>query len=146
MKNAAPTTARTSHFLCWSSVMFVGNEARWPGIPSVAKVSTPGEDHSRSRPLYDRCNFGVPFGAARLDDRRHAARESLLRPVREREEGIRSEHRSLEVVTELLGLLEGQAHGVDAALLACADPDRLQVIRDHDRVRPDVLAHPPREK
>ena len=41
---------------------------------------------------------------------------------------------------------QGDAHRVDAAHLACADADRLQVLREHDRVRADVLAHPPREE
>ena len=40
----------------------------------------------------------------------------------------------------LVRLLDRDPHGVDAAHLAGADPDRLQVLGDHDRVRGDVLA------
>ena len=42
-------------------------------------------------------------------------------------------------------LLDRDPDGVDAAHLAGADPDRLQVLHEHDRVRGDVLAHAPRE-
>ena len=50
------------------------------------------------------------------------------------------------VVAELARLLERDPHGVDAAHLAGADPDRLQVARDDDRVRDDVLADAPGEE
>ena len=46
----------------------------------------------------------------------------------------------------LARLLERDPHRVDAAHLAGADADRLQALRDHDRVRRDVLADAPREQ
>src|ERR1041384_1100940 len=124
MKNAAPTTARTIHLFVWRSLMWLRNEARRPPIPSVAEVPPAREDHSRFRALDDLDDLRVPLGAAGLDDRRDAAGERLLGTVREREEGIGGEHRSLELVAELLRLLERDAHGVDPALLARADADR----------------------
>src|SRR6266542_337793 len=139
MKNAAPTTARTSHLFLWFSVIA-------PGAPSVSKVPASRENHSGSGPLDCLDDLGVALRPARLDDRPHAAGERLLRPVREGEEGIGGEHRAFEVVVELLRLLEGDPHRIHAALLPGADPDRLQVLRDHDRVRPDVLADAPREQ
>ena len=42
-------------------------------------------------------------------------------------------------------LLDGDPHGVDAAHLTGADPDRRKILDQHDRVRADVLADPPRE-
>ncbi len=47
---------------------------------------------------------------------------------------------------ELARLVDRDADGVDAAHLAGADPDRLPVARDHDRVRAHVSAHAPREQ
>ncbi len=52
----------------------------------------------------------------------------------------------VEVVPVLARLLERDPHRVDAAHLAGADPDRLQVLGEHDRVRGDVLGHAPREE
>ena len=46
----------------------------------------------------------------------------------------------------LARLLDRDPHRVDAAHLAGADADRLQVLGDHDRVRGDVLADAPREE
>ena len=43
-------------------------------------------------------------------------------------------------------LLEREADRVDAAHLPGADPDRLQVLGDHDRVRGDVLGDAPGEE
>ena len=42
-------------------------------------------------------------------------------------------------------LLERETYRVDAARLAAADADRRQVLRDDDRIRAHVLAHPPSE-
>src|SRR6266545_3825267 len=145
MKNAAPTTARTSHLFLCSSIMLLGNEARRTSIPSVAEMPAPGKDHSRSCTIDGRGNLGVAFGAAGLDDRRDAARQRLLRPVGEGEEGIGRERRSFEVVFEPLRFVQGDPYRINAALLPTADPDRLQVLRDHDRIRPDVLGDAPRE-
>ena len=49
------------------------------------------------------------------------------------------------VVPELGRFLDRDPHRVDPAHLAGADPDRLQVLHEHDRVRRDVLADAPRE-
>ena len=46
----------------------------------------------------------------------------------------------------LAGLLDRDADGVDPAHLAGADPDRLQVLGEDDRVRGDVLADAPGEE
>ena len=45
----------------------------------------------------------------------------------------------------LPGFVERELDGVDAARLTAADPDRREILRDHDGVRADVLAHAPRE-
>ena len=74
------------------------------------------------------------------------ASSAKLRSVREREERVRGEDCAGEVVPVLGGLLEREADGVDPARLAAADADRLQVLRDHDRVRGDVLGDPPGEE
>ena len=52
----------------------------------------------------------------------------------------------VDVVAVLARLLDRDPHGVDAAHLPGADPDRLQVADEHDCVRRDVLAHAPREQ
>src|SRR3954447_17238180 len=137
MKNAVPTTARTSHLLLWCSVI---------PCPLMSKVPTAREDHSASGTGHSLDDFGVPLRSAGLDQRRDAARKRLLRPVREREERVGREDRARDAVVELLRLLKRDPDGVDAALLARADADRLQVLRDHDRVRGDVLAHAPGEQ
>ena len=68
------------------------------------------------------------------------------RAVGEREERVAREHRAGRVVAELAGLLERDPHRVDAAHLAGADADRLQALREHDRVRAHVLADAPGEQ
>ena len=88
----------------------------------------------------------VALRAARLDQRGHARVERELRTVREREERVRGERRSLERVAELACFLDCDPNGIDAAHLSGPDPDRLQVLHEHDRVRGDVLAHPPGEE
>ena len=52
----------------------------------------------------------------------------------------------VERVAVLARLLDRDPDRVDAAHLPRADPDRLQVLREHDRVRGDVLADPPGEE
>src|SRR5262245_42794625 len=131
MKNAAPTTASTNHFLRSCSDM---------NYPSVTKVPSACEDHSSSGTGHHFDDLRVALRAAGLDDGRDAARDRLLRPVGEREEGVRREHCAVDRVVELLRLLERDADGVDAALLPRADADRLRILRDHDRVRRNVLA------
>src|SRR6266508_4685794 len=42
-------------------------------------------------------------------------------------------------------LLECEPDRIHAARLATADPDRRQIVRQHDRVRAHVLAHAPRK-
>ena len=79
-------------------------------------------------------------------ERGHARVERELRAVGEREERVAREHRAGRVVAELARLLERDPHRVDAAHLAGADPDRLQALREHDRVRAHVLAHAPGEQ
>src|SRR5439155_2755995 len=83
---------------------------------------------------------------AGLDDRDDSGGERELGPVGKREERVGREYGAAEVVLELPGLFERDLHRVDAALLTGPDPDRLQSLRDHDRVRADVLAHAPREQ
>ena len=46
----------------------------------------------------------------------------------------------------LLRLLDGDPHGVDAARLAAADPQRLEILGEHDRVRGHVLRDAPGEE
>ena len=49
-------------------------------------------------------------------------------------------------VAELARFLDGEAHSVDAAHLSGADADRLQLAREDDGVRRDVLADAPGEE
>src|SRR6266508_2268692 len=44
------------------------------------------------------------------------------------------------------GLLDRNSRRVDSARLPTADAERLEALCEHDRVRPDVLAHAPREE
>src|SRR5215210_2717576 len=85
MKNAAPTTARTSHL--WRAEA-VGAAA---SVISVAEVAAVGEDHSCAGCAYGADHIVVALRAAGLDDRCHAGIERELRTVREREEGVRRE-------------------------------------------------------
>ena len=87
----------------------------------------------------------VALRAARLDDPGDAGLERSLRAVGKREERIGREHGAANVVAVLLRFLQRELDGVDAARLAAADADRREILRQHDRVRTDVLAHPPRE-
>src|SRR3954454_7110957 len=139
MKNAAPTTARTNHFLCWCSVMT-------RPLSSVPEVPSPREHHNRSGCLCSSDHLGVPLRAAGLDDPGDPARQRQLGPVGKGEEGVGGEHRPLQVVAEVPRLLERDPHRVHATLLSRADAEGLEILRDDDRVRPDVLADPPREE
>src|SRR5256714_4731989 len=105
-----------------------------------------GEDHRSAGSLHYRGHLIVPFGAARLDDRGDPGRERELGAVGEWEERFRREDGAVEFVLELPRLGERDLDRVDAALLAGADPDRLESPCDHDRVRADVLAGAPREQ
>src|SRR5438105_5154649 len=99
---------------------------------SVAEVATACEDHRRARRL-DRCDdLLVALRAAGLDDRRDAGLERELRPVREREERVGRKRRARYVVSRLPRFLERDPHRVDTALLTRADPDRAQLLREHD--------------
>ena len=88
----------------------------------------------------------VALRAARLDDRRDAGLERELRAVGEREERVRGEHRARPG----RGRAPAPSRPRDAqsrpGCLAGADPDRLEVLGEHDRVRADVLAHAPGEE
>src|SRR5262245_58642956 len=112
----------------------------------MVEVASACEDHRALRLLYCGDHFVVALRAAGLDDRPHPGLERQPGPVGEREEGVRREYRPLEVVTELAGFCEGVADGVDATRLTAPDPDRLQPLRDDDRVRRDVLAYAPGEE
>ena len=85
----------------------------------------------------------VALRAAGLDDRLDAGGHGGPRAVVEREERVGRQRGAGRPVARLL---DRQPHRVDAAALAGADADRRQVAGDHDRVRPHVLAQPPREQ
>src|SRR6266545_25020 len=112
----------------------------------MAEMPPPGEDHRGPGALHGCDHLVVPDRAARLDDRRYAGRDRELRAVGEGEERVRRKGRPGEVVAVLGRLREGDLHRVDPALLAGADADRLQRLRDDDRVGADVLADAPREQ
>src|SRR5829696_3183088 len=112
----------------------------------VAEVAPAGEDHRRAGGADGLDHLAVALRAAGLDQRRDARVERELRAVGEREERVRREHRAVEIVGVVARLREREPDRVDAAHLARADPDRPQVLREHDRVRAHVLAHPPREE
>ena len=67
----------------------------------------------------------VALRAAGLDERRDPGVERELRPVREREEGVRGEHRALERVAELARLLDRDPHRVHPAHLPRPDSEGL---------------------
>ena len=67
-------------------------------------------------------------------------------PVGEGEERVRGERGAFQRVAVLGRLLERDANGVDAAHLAGADADRLEILGQDDGVREDVLADPPGEE
>src|SRR5262249_33392634 len=112
----------------------------------MMEVASAGEDHRALRLLHGGDHLVVALRAAGLDDRPHPGLERQPGPVGEREEGVRREYRSLEIVTELAGLREGVADSVYATRLTAPDPDRWQALRDDDRVRRDVLAQAPGEE
>src|SRR5262249_54223182 len=78
---------------------------------SVAEVSAPREDHRRTGRADRLGDLVVAAGAARLRDRGDAGIESQLRGVREGEERVAREHRTLEIVAELARLLDRDADG-----------------------------------
>ena len=76
----------------------------------------------------------VALRPAGLDERSDASIEREVRPVGEREEGVRREDGSVQRMAELSRLVDRDAHGVDAAHLPGADSDRLPASRDDDVV------------
>src|SRR4051812_1905315 len=156
MKNAAHTTASAFQRCGSTSAISSPPDALYRGrtrptailfrAGSVAEVPPAGEDHRAPRDLDGGFHLVVAPGAARLDERPDPGVERDLRAVGEREEGVAREHRAGDIVPVLTRLLHRDAHGVDAAHLAGADPDGLQVAGEHDRVRRDVLAHAPGEE
>src|SRR6266540_3378409 len=111
----------------------------------VAEVAAACEDHRRVSGAHAFDHLVVSLRTPRLDDRGDARVERGLRTVRKWEERIRSKHGAARVMTMLARLLECEADCVDAARLAATDADRGELLREHDRVRADVLAHAPRE-
>ena len=63
------------------------------------------------------------------------ASSAIAGPSANGKNASRGEHRALERVAVLAGLLDGDAHRVDAAHLAGADAEGLAVAGEHDRVR-----------
>src|SRR5687768_7098648 len=112
----------------------------------VPEVPAAGEDHHRAGALHRGGYLGVPLGAPGLDDRRDAGVERDLGAVREGEEAIRRQDRPLHVVPARARLLDGEPDGVHTARLPGADAERLQILRDHDRIRRDVPADAPGEQ
>ena len=101
---------------------------RRPVKTIVAPALSTASITSRSRP-------------ARLDEGVDAGLEREPGPVREWEEGIRGEVKADDVHACRVPSRRDPDR-VDAAHLAGGDPDRLQVLGDHDRVRRHVLADP----
>ena len=117
-----------------------------PKRRSMPKVPAPGEDH-RGAGALDRGDdlarpaSSRPAGSARSRPRRARA---AGRPGTGRTRPRRATRRRAS--GRARRLLDGDPDGVDAAHLAGADADRLQVLGDHDRVRADVLADAPGEE
>src|ERR1700730_14655972 len=114
---------------------------------SVPEVTDPGKGHRHAKPVGGRDNIGVPHRASWLNNSRSASLCDGLQAVGEREKGVRCGNCTLERKNRLHG---SKPCGVDPAHLPCADADRLTMTLAEtgidDRVRFDVLAHPPGEE
>src|SRR5258706_10362063 len=112
----------------------------------MAKMPAAGEHHCRACLFDSRDHLIVAHRSARLDYDRRTLLQRKCWPVGKGKEGVGREYRTGEIVAELTCLRQRDLHRIDATLLARADPDRLQIFREDDRVRADVLAHTPREQ
>src|SRR4051812_23312341 len=113
---------------------------------SVLEVAAVREDHRDAGRVRGVDDLEVALRPAGLDDRGHARVDRRLGAVGEREEGVRGERGALQLASRLARLVEREADGVDAAHLPRADSHRREPVREHDRVRANVLAHLPAEQ
>ena len=114
---------------------------------SVPEVAAAGEHHRRAGRL-DRCRPPRRRASSRRAGSSAVtpASSAICGPSANGKNASLASAAPAEVVAVLARLLDRDPHRVDAAHLAGADPDRLQVLREHDRVRRDVLADAPGEE
>ena len=129
-----------------SSPSCVSSERSARDMPLVPEMAAAGEDHRRAgllRPRRSRPGRASSRPAGR--SRSTPASSAICGPSGNGKNASEASAAPVEVVAVLGRLLDGDPHGVDAAHLAGADPDRREVLREDDRVRRDVLADAPRE-
>src|SRR5215207_9108896 len=129
-----------------SAVGYSRGIGRKPSPGSMPEVAPAGEDHRAAGGFDGGDDLLVALRPARLDDRSHARLERDLGAVGEGDERVRGQHCAAEVVAVFSSLLDRDPDGVDAARLPAADPQRLETLREHDRVRGHVLRDPPGEE
>src|SRR5215204_1388527 len=129
-----------------SAVGYSRGIGRKPSPGSMPEVAPAGEDHGAAGCFDSGDDLLVALRPARLDDRRHARLERDLRAVGEGDERVRGQHGAVEVVTVLPRLLDSDPRRVHAARLPAADPQRLEILGEHDCVRGYVLGDAPGEE
>src|SRR5690348_16270743 len=110
--------------------------------PSMQEVPLSGEDHREAELVGARDVRIVAHRAAGLDDDGDARARGGPDAVGERVERVAC---ARAVLGPTIGLLGRDLARFDPVLLTGADPDRLPVLDEDDRVRLHVSADPPRE-
>jgi hypothetical protein len=105
---------------------------------SVPEVPRSGEHHRGVAFVAGGDHFDIVLGASGLQEGGDPGVERGFYAVGEREEGLAREHGAFGSAA---GFVHGQAHGIDAAHLACSEAQHTCARRQHERVRHHVLAH-----
>src|SRR6266850_5196536 len=113
--------------------------------PLVPEVPHAGEYHGHTVLIGGRDDLRIALAAARLNHGADAVSGGHVEVVAERKERIRGHHRTGHREPFVRGLHCGEARGVHAAHLTCADADGGAGAREHDGVGFHELAHRPSE-
>src|SRR2546423_1012859 len=109
----------------------------------MAELTHAGEDHRDVVLVRGLDHFLIADRTTWLHDCRHSSLRRLLDAVAEREECIRSHHRTLGVVAGQSRLMNGEESGVHSRHLAGADSDRRSLPAKDNRVRLDASYRAP---
>src|SRR5262245_49673294 len=107
---------------------------------SVPEMTHACEHHCEAVLVGRGDHLGVALRAARLYHGGYALHGSRVDAVAEREKRIRGHHRAGRIDSLVARLHARDPRADDTAHLSRADADRRAVLREHDRVRLDVLA------
>ena len=108
----------------------------------MTEVPHPRKYHCHSMLIGRLDNLFVPDAPARLDNCRHTSLRSGIHAIAEREEGVRSQHGSLD---RQLRLLHSYPRRINPGHLSGADPDCLIFRGEYDGIGLHMLADPPGE-